>query len=124
MNFSRATISVIVFGLALWAGFKLGERIDLIESLVRISLEARADAEIPDSKHDQFNLLIIGLTDETRRRNKESLLKIDRREILTTAERYFSRDQTGKAVAVISSRDLIEAANTKMTGKALSVHAI
>jgi len=64
MNFSRIMFSVSVFSIALLIGFKVGERIDLIENLIRFSLDSAAVPEVFAPNHDQFNLLIIGLTDE------------------------------------------------------------
>ena len=66
MNFSRLMFSVSVFSIALLIGFKVGERIDLIENLIRFSLDSAAAPEIFAPNHDQFNLLIIGLTDDFR----------------------------------------------------------
>ena len=44
--------------------------------------------------------------------------------VLQAAERYFGERLSGRTVAVISNRDLLEAANREMTGGTLTLHAI
>jgi hypothetical protein len=43
---------------------------------------------------------------------------------MDAAERYFSIAETDKAVAVISSRDLLEAANQQLDGHSFSLHSV
>jgi Zn-dependent M16 (insulinase) family peptidase len=71
-----------------------------------------------------FYRRIIGLSDETRMRNKQHLLKLTRKAVMEAADRYFNITESNKAVAVISSRDLLETANEKLAGHALSLHSV
>jgi hypothetical protein len=57
-------------------------------------------------------------------RNKENLLKLTLKAVVDAADRYFDNDHANKAVAVISNRDLLDIANTKMGDQALALHAV
>ncbi len=65
----------------------------------------------------------VGLTDETRKAFKTALLGIDRHRVATTAQKYFKADDVNKGIAVISSREKLEAANKILAsnGKALKL---
>jgi hypothetical protein len=76
------------------------------------------------SARKSFYRRIIGLSDETRLRHKESLLQLTREAVMTAAERYFTDDRSNKAVAVISSRSLLEAANEKLSGRKLILQTV
>jgi hypothetical protein len=52
---------LIVFSVALLAGFKMGETANPIESLFQNSLEPHTEPKVPIPDNDQFNLLIIGV---------------------------------------------------------------
>jgi hypothetical protein len=67
---------------------------------------------------------IIGLSDETRQRHKERLLKLNRKAVMAAADRYFNTDPSNKAVAVISNRDRLEAVNQKKAGVTLTRHTV
>jgi hypothetical protein len=67
---------------------------------------------------------IIGLSDETRQRHKEQLLKLNRKAVMAVADRYFNTDPSNKAVAVISNRDRLDAVNQKKGGVTLTLHTV
>ena len=97
---------------------------DVKEAILQVCSEIDKPDPPGPAARKAFYRRIIGLSDETRMRNKENLLKLTRKAVADAADRYFGNDQTNKAVAVISSRDLLETANTKMEGQALSLHAV
>lgn len=61
MNISRYLISLASFGAALFMGFKIGERVNPIESIFQSSLHITATPDVPIPNNNQFNLLIIGI---------------------------------------------------------------
>ena len=61
-----------------------------------------------------FHRKIISLTDPARQRFKERLLSQTREQVLTVAARYFDRNRTKSAIAVISSENRIAAANKQL----------
>jgi Zn-dependent M16 (insulinase) family peptidase len=97
---------------------------DVKEAILQVCSEIDKPDPPGPAARKAFYRRIIGLSDETRLRNKENLLKLTRKAVADVADRYFGNDQANKAVAVISSRELLEAANTKMGGQALSLHAV
>ena len=97
---------------------------DVKEALLQVCSEIdRPDPPGPAARK-AFYRQIIGLSDETRQHHKENLLKIDRKAVMTAADKYFDNTHANKAVAVISSRDLLDAANQKMSDHALSLQTI
>ncbi len=58
-----------------------------------------------------FYRQITKLSNDIRRQFKDSLLKIDKKRIQEIAGTYFTRDESGKGIAVISSKPLLEKAN-------------
>lgn len=97
---------------------------DVKEAILQVCSEIDKPDPPGPAARKAFYRRIIGLSDETRQRNKENLLKINRKAVMDTAERYFGETEANKAVAVISSRDLLEAANGKMAAKALSLYTV
>ena len=97
---------------------------DVKEAILQVCSEIDKPDPPGPAARKAFYRRIIGLTDERRLRNKENLLSLTRSAVLEAAERYFGDDQSNKAVAVISSRNLLEAANEKMTDKKLTLHRV
>jgi Zn-dependent M16 (insulinase) family peptidase len=97
---------------------------DVKEAVLQVCSEIDKPDPPGPAARKAFYRQIIGLSDETRQRNKQNLLKIDRKAVMEVAQHYFDDDDSPKAVAVISSRDLLDAANRKMAGKALSLNTI
>lgn len=71
-----------------------------------------------------FYRRIVSLSDEARNRFKAGVLEISHKKIQRVAEKYFVPDSRGHAVAVISGREQLEAANLKMTDRPLELHRI
>lgn len=71
-----------------------------------------------------FYRRIIGLSDKIRLQHKENLLQLTRGAVMAAAERYFTDNRSDRAVAVISSRSLLEAANEKLSGRKLVLQSV
>jgi presequence protease len=97
---------------------------DVKEAILQVCSEIDKPDPPGPAARKAFYRRIIGLSDETRVHNKENLLRLTREAVMAAADRYFDNDQAGKAVAVISSRDLLDTANGKLAGQALSLHAV
>jgi Zn-dependent M16 (insulinase) family peptidase len=97
---------------------------DVKEAILQVCSEIDKPDPPGPAARKAFFRRIIGLTDERRLRNKENLLNLTRDAVLKTAERYFDNNQSNKAVAVISSRNLLETANEKMAGKKMTLHRV
>jgi Zn-dependent M16 (insulinase) family peptidase len=97
---------------------------DVKEAILQVCSEIDKPDPPGPAARKAFYRQIIGLSDETRMRNKEQLLKLNRKAVMDAAERYFSIAETDKAVAVISSRDLLEAANQRLDGHSFSLHSV
>ena len=95
------------------------------EDVKEAILQVCSEIDKPDSPgpaaRKAFYRRIIGLADETRLRHKQQLLALDRQVVLETAGRYFDNTTVPSAVAVISSRDRLEAANQQLGDQALSL---
>ena len=97
---------------------------DVKEAILQVCSEIDKPDPPGPAARKAFYRRIIGLSDETRIRNKENLLKLDRKAVVDAADRYFDNSPANKAVAVISSRDLLETANRKLAGHALSLQTV
>jgi presequence protease len=97
---------------------------DVKEAVLQVCSEIDKPDPPGPAARKAFYRQLIGLCDETRQTHKENLLKVDRKAVIAVAQRYFDDSDANKAVAVISSRDLLEAANQKMDGKPLSLKSI
>lgn len=97
---------------------------DVKEAILQVCSEIDKPDPPGPAARKAFYRRIIGLSDETRMRNKENLLKLNRQAVVDAAERYFDSNPANKAVAVISSRDLLETANGKLAGQALSLQTV
>lgn len=63
-TFLRILFSFSIFSVALLAGFKVGEKFDIVEDFFAIPIDESALPGVPIPDNNQFNLLIIG-TDES-----------------------------------------------------------
>lgn len=97
---------------------------DVKEAILQVCSEIDKPDPPGPAARKAFYRRIIGLSDETRMRNKENLLKLTRKTVMEAADRYFDDAASNKAVAVISSRSLLEAANKKLAGDGLSIHTV
>ncbi|PIE66747.1 MAG: peptidase M16 [Deltaproteobacteria bacterium] len=97
---------------------------DVKEAILQVCSEIdRPDPPGPAARKAFFRRMV-GLSDEMRLQHKAGLLELDRRQIMAAAERYFGETGRSAAVAVISSQDLLDAANAKLTTHQLSIKSI
>ncbi|GAB6907402.1 Peptidase M16C associated domain protein [Desulfosarcina cetonica] len=97
---------------------------DVKEAILQVCSEIdKPDPPGPAARKAFFRRMI-GLTDETRLHHKESLLTLDKKAVLAAAERYFDDGPANKAVAVISSRDRLDAANQSLGAAKLRLHTV
>ncbi len=97
---------------------------DVKEAILQVCSEIDKPDPPGPAARKAFYRQVIGLSDQTRLRNKENLLKLTRKAVMDAADRYFNNTESNKAVAVISNRDLIDAANSKMSDHPLSIFAV
>jgi Zn-dependent M16 (insulinase) family peptidase len=97
---------------------------DINEALLQVCSEI----DLPDppgpAARKAFARLLIGLSDEMRQAFKVSLLAVDRKQVLEVARRYFAPGGIEQAVAVVSGKEQLEAANEVLGAGALEVKAI
>ncbi|BBO91141.1 insulinase family protein [Desulfosarcina ovata] len=97
---------------------------DVKEAILQVCSEIdKPDPPGPASRKAFFRRMI-GLSDETRLANKQNLLELDKKTVVAAAERYFSDRAIPKAVAVISSRDRLEAVNNGPGNRQLHLHTV
>lgn len=87
---------------------------DVNEALLQVCSEIDKPDPPGNAARKAFHRKIISLTDPARQRFKERLLSQTRDQVLTVAARYFDRNRTKPAIAVISSEDRIAAANKQL----------
>lgn len=90
------------------------------EDIKEAILQVCADIDKPDtpgpSSIKAFYRQVLGLTDEKRQQFKEELISLDKKSIISAAEKYFTISEDQKGTAVISSREQLEAANQNLKG--------
>ncbi len=97
---------------------------DVKEAILQVCSEIdKPDAPGPAARK-AFYRRIIGLSDQTRLRHKEQLLRLTREAVVAAADKYFSSGAPDRAIAVISNRDLLAAANEKLAGGGLSLNTV
>ncbi|MCP4109691.1 MAG: peptidase M16, partial [Desulfobacteraceae bacterium] len=97
---------------------------DIKEAILQVCSEIdRPDPPGPSAKK-AFYRKIISLSDEARKSFKERLLEVNRKQVISTAEKYFDPDRPGNAVAVISGEEKLKEANEKMKDNPLVLHRI
>jgi len=97
---------------------------DVKEAILQVCSEIDKPDPPGPAARKAFYRRIIGLSDETRLRHKEKLLQLTPKTVMAAAERYFTDDRSNKAVAVISSRSLLEAANEKLSDRKLLLQSV
>jgi presequence protease len=97
---------------------------DVKEAILQVCSEIDKPDPPGPAARKAFFRQIVGLSDTMRLQHKTELLKLDRTAVMETAERYFGQSRPEKAVAVISSRDRLLAANEELVPNRLCLHAI
>jgi hypothetical protein len=97
---------------------------DVKEAILQVCSEIdKPDPPGPAARKAYYRKLI-SLGDEMRIRFKSRLLSLTRGQVMQAAGKYFDKNETQKAVAVISGEDKLKAANEKLTGKPLKLNRI
>jgi len=97
---------------------------DVNEAVLQVCSEIDKPDPPGPAARKAFYRKIISLSDEMRTRYKTELLALNRSKVMQAAEKYFDRQDTQKAVAVISGEDKINAANAKLGERPLGLHRI
>jgi len=97
---------------------------DVNEAVLQVCSEIDKPDPPGPAARKAFYRKIISLSDEMRTRYKTELLALNRSKVMQAAEKYFDRQDTQKAVAVISGEDQINAANVKLGERPLKIHRI
>ncbi|SLM31548.1 hypothetical protein MTBBW1_350039 [Desulfamplus magnetovallimortis] len=87
---------------------------DVKEAILQVCSEIDKPDTPGTASLKAFYRQLLGLTDEKRRSFKESLLSLDKKQIIKAAEKYFTVDESQKGTAVISSREALEDANKNL----------
>jgi len=98
------------------------------EDVKEAILQVCSDIDKPDppgpAARKSFYRRMISMTDEARRRFKQGLLKLKKKDVLETAQRYFEPGRVSCGVAVISSEDRLKQANEKIPENPLRLYKI
>jgi hypothetical protein len=87
---------------------------DVKEAVLQVCSEVdKPDPPGPAARKDFFRR-VVSLTDDLRRRFKERLVALERREVAEAAERWFGEGLAGWSVAVIGSAESLAAANAAL----------
>ena len=97
---------------------------DVKEAILQVCSEIDKPDPPGPAARKAFYRRLVGLSDETRLRHKENLLKLTRSAVVDAADKYFTPDASKRAVAVISNRELLEAANEKLKGGGLALNSV
>lgn len=97
---------------------------DINEALLQVCSEIDKPDPPGPAARKAFGRSLVSLTDDLRRRFKEALLATTRAEVAETARRYFTPGDFGQAVAVISGKEQLEAANQVLGEEGLELKAI
>lgn len=85
---------------------------DIKEAVLQVCAEIDKPETPGPASIKAFYRDILHLSDEKRQNFKSCLLKLDKKTIKKTAEKYFNIQENKKGTAVISGKDILEKANT------------
>jgi len=98
------------------------------EDVKEAILQVCSDIDKPDppgpAARKAFYRRILSMTDESRRRFKRQLLKLNKDAIVNMAQRYFGNGQSPGGVAVISNEERLRQVNKKIPKQALKLHKV
>ena len=98
------------------------------EDVKEAILQVCSDIDKPDppgpAARKAFYRRIISMTDESRRRFKKQLLKLNKDNIVDTAMRYFGKEQSAGGVVVISGEERLRQVNEKIPENLLRLDKI
>jgi hypothetical protein len=97
---------------------------DVKEAILQVCSEIDKPETPGPAAMKAFYRDITKLDDTIRRKFKDALLQLNKKRIKGIAETYFSCDDSLKGTAVISSKTNLEQANTRLSGKPLTLFKI
>ncbi len=97
---------------------------DIKEAILQVCSEIDKPDPPGPAARKAFYRKILSLSDADRQHFKSGLLSLTKNRVIKTAEKYFDIADDQKAVAVISSKDLLESANNKLNNKPLDLYEI
>ncbi len=97
---------------------------DIKEAILQVCSEIDKPHPPGPAARNAFYRRIVSLSDKARNQFKTGLLEIGHKKIQRVAEKYFAPNSRGHAVAVISSKEKLEAVNRKMGDHPLQLHRI
>jgi len=97
---------------------------DIKEAILQVCSEIDKPHPPGPAARKAFYRRIVSLSDEARNQFKAGVLEISHKKIQRVAEKYFASDSKGHAVAVVSSKKQLDAANSKMADYQLQLHRI
>jgi len=98
--------------------------IEIKEIIIALSAEIDKPATEVEQAKKAFGRELIGLSDETRKLFKDNLLKVTKDDVARVGEKYLRDNWQDYSVAVISSKEKIEAANKKLGELKLKIENI
>jgi hypothetical protein len=97
---------------------------DIKEAILQVCSEIDKPDPPGSAARKAFFRKIVSLSDDMREQFKEKLLALTRKQVIIVAEKYFDDSNEKQAVAVISSKAGLKAANEKLTGNPLKLFRI
>jgi Zn-dependent M16 (insulinase) family peptidase len=97
---------------------------DVKEAILQVCSEIDKPDPPGPAARKAFYRKLVGLSDEIRLENKKNLLALKKKTIMDAADRYFTKEPSDKAVAVISNSEQLKAANEKLVGLQLSLNRV
>ncbi len=119
----QATLQAFTGAMGFINSGKYGSE-DIKEAILQVCSEIDKPDPPGPAARKAFYRRIVSLPDKARRQFKAGLLEINPEKIQTVAEKYFGQSSRGHAVAVISSKEQLTAANGKMADHPLELHQI
>ena len=97
---------------------------DVKEAVLQVCSEIDKPDPPGPAARKAFSRLLVGLTDETRRKFKQELLEATPQKIIDAARKYFSVEASQKGVSVIAGSDQLEKANGQLGRRPIELNAI
>ncbi len=119
----RATLHAFTGAMRFICSGKYGSE-DIKEAILQVCSEIDKPHPPGPAARKAFYRRIVSLSDEARNQFKAGVLGISHKKIQRVAEKYFASDSRGHAVAVVSSKKQLDAANSKMADYQLQLHRI
>jgi hypothetical protein len=97
---------------------------DIKEAVLQVCSEIDKPDPPGPAARKAFYRNLIQLSDDVRIAFKQKLLGLKRQTVIEVAEKYFTKNNKDKAVAVISNPDKFKTANQKFSDRPLTLHTI